>query len=160
MRIGTFRAGSGRHVLEAAAVVCGAGVTVTLASAEHGHVGATAQALPREEPGRTATTSVLAVPGHKDDIPAREMAAELATRLGVPVAVSAGMHVDDASREDIEVLLANARELTGQIAAFAEQDAERGAAFSGVASGAASTGAKRSTEQDAEYFSASPRAER
>lgn len=151
MRIGTFRAGSGRHALEAAAVVCGAGVTVTLASAEHGHVGATAQALPREEPGRTATTSVLAVPGHKDDIPAREMAAALATRLGVPVAVSAGMHVDDASSEDIEVLLANARELTGQIAAFAgsgaKQDAERGAA---------STGA----EQDAGHFSASSRAER
>lgn len=146
MRIGTFRAGSGRHEFEAAAVVCGAGVTVTLTSVDHGHVGATAQALPREEPGRTATTSVLAVPGHKDDIPAREMAAALATRLGVPVAVSAGMHVDDASSEDIEALLANARELTGQIAAFAE----RGAA----------SGAERSTKQDAGHFSASPRAER
>lgn len=119
MQIENFRAGSGRHALEAVAVVCGAGVTVTLASAEHGHLGATAQAVPRGEPGRTATTSTLVVPGHRDDVPAREMAAELSTRLGVPVAVSAGMHADDATPEDIEAFLACARELTEQVAEFA-----------------------------------------
>ncbi len=116
MRIERLCAGAGRHALEAAVVVCGAGLTVTLATCEHGHVGATAQAIPRDEPGRTATVSVLVAPGHKDDVPAREMAAALATRLGVPVVVSAGLHVDGATRADIEALLANARELTERVA--------------------------------------------
>lgn len=116
MLVRRFSAGTGRHALEAVAVATPRGVTVTVASVEHGHVGATAQALPRPEEGRTATTSVLAVPCHRDDVPAHDMAAALATRLRVPVAVSAGMHVDDATRDDIEALLANARELTEQIA--------------------------------------------
>lgn len=49
---------------------------------EFAHLGATAQAIPRPEPGRTATVSILAVPCHRDEIPAHDIAAALATRFG------------------------------------------------------------------------------
>lgn len=120
MRVRTFSAGEGRLALEAVCVVTDGGVTLTVASAECGHVGATAQAIPRPEPGRTATTSLLAVPCHRDDVPAHELASALATRLRVPVAVSVGLHVDNATKEDIEGLLANAREVGEQVAAYVE----------------------------------------
>ena len=120
LRVATFVAGEGAFRLEAACVVTGAGVTVTVVSAEHGHVGATAQAVPRPEPGRTATTSLLAVPCHRDDVPAHDLAASLATRLGVPVAVSVGIHVDDATPAQIEQLLACSRELGEKVAAWVE----------------------------------------
>lgn len=133
MLVEVFAVGSGRHALEAVAAITPRGVSVTVASAVHGHVGATAQAVPRPEEGRTATTSVLAVPCHRDDVPAHDMAAELATRPRVPVAVSAGMHVDDATADDIEALLANARELTERIASYVESLGEGSAAPAGRA---------------------------
>ncbi|MBY4797722.1 NUDIX domain-containing protein [Collinsella sp. AGMB00827] len=91
--------------LGAVAVVMPQGITVTAYSPAHAHLGATAQAIPRPEPGRTATVSILAVPCHRDEIPAREIAAALATRFDVPVAASAGLHVDAATEDDIHQLL-------------------------------------------------------
>lgn len=120
MIVKTLGYGEGAYALEAVVVVTGNGVTVTVCTAEHDHLGATAQAIPRPEHGRTATTSLLAVPCHRDDVPAHDLAASLATRLRVPVAVSAGMHIDNASEGDIQALLQNARELGERIAEFVE----------------------------------------
>lgn len=120
MQVRSFVFGEGRHAVEAVAVITLGGVTVTLVTVENGHVGATAQAVPRPERSRTATTSLLSVPCHCDGVPAQELAAMLATRLRVPVAVSVGMHVDDATDEDINLLLKNARELGEQVLDFAE----------------------------------------
>ena len=68
-------------------------------------LGATAQAIPRPEPGRTATVSILAVPCHRDEIPAHDIAAALATRFGVPVVASTGFHVEQASGDDLQRVL-------------------------------------------------------
>ncbi|MGI6229895.1 MAG: hypothetical protein ACOYJL_03160 [Tractidigestivibacter sp.] len=115
MIIKTLTCGEGRYALQAVVVVTGNGVTVTICTAEHDHLGATAQAVPRPEHDRTATTSLLAVPCHRDDVPAHDLAASLATKLRVPVAVSAGMHIDNASREDIQMLLDNTQAMGEKI---------------------------------------------
>ena len=107
MHVETFRIGEGAYELEVTMVDTGRGVTATVTSAATGcgHVGATAQAIPRPEEGRTATVSLLAVPCHRDDVPAHDIAASVATALRVPAAVTCGIHIDDASAEDIRLLM-------------------------------------------------------
>lgn len=103
--------GSGKFALEAQLCATPRGIVVFACSPEYAHVGATAQAIPRPEPGRTATVSILAVPCHRDEIPAHDIAAALATRFGVPAVASTGFHVEGASREDLERVLATTRQL-------------------------------------------------
>lgn len=104
-------AGEGRFALEAVAVLMPCGITVTAYTPGYAHLGATAQAIPRPEHDRTATVSILAVPCHRDEIPAHDIAAALATKFRVPVAASCGFHVEAASDEDIQKVLATTKEL-------------------------------------------------
>ena len=67
--------GEGKFALEAQLTVTPRGMAVYACSPEFAHLGATAQAIPRPEPGRRATVSILAVPCHRDEIPARRMRA-------------------------------------------------------------------------------------
>ena len=115
MQVKTITAGEGKFALEAVVVLTPRSITVTACSPDFAHLGATAQAIPRPEPGRTATVSILAVPCHRDEIPARDIAAALATRFKMPVAASTGFHVDNATHEDLERLLATCRELIAKI---------------------------------------------
>ena len=51
--------GEGKFALEAQLTVTPRGMAVYACSPEFAHLGATAQAIPRPEPGRTATVSIL-----------------------------------------------------------------------------------------------------
>ncbi len=114
-------AGEGRFALEAVACVMERGITVTAFSPGFAHVGATAQAIPRPEPGRTATVSILAVPCHRDEVPAHDIAAALATSFGVPCAASTGYHVEDASEQDLQHMLEANAELIEKLEACVEK---------------------------------------
>ena len=121
MHTATVTAGSGRFRLEAVLTVTPRGITVTACSPDHAHLGATAQAIPRPEPGRTATVSILAVPCHRDEIPAHDIAAALATRFKMPAAVSTGFHVDSATDADIQTFMETTNELIDALIAHVEQ---------------------------------------
>lgn len=114
--------GEGKFALEAQLTVTPRGMAVYACSPEYAHLGATAQAIPRPEPGRTATVSILAVPCHRDEIPAHDIAAALATRFDVPVVASTGFHVEQASGDDLQRVLDTTKEL---IAALEEAAARR-----------------------------------
>jgi len=77
------------------------------------HVGAVALAQARPslaDPGvASATSSVLTLLGHKDDVVAREAADRFAAALGSTVVATAGLHVDAATPEEIQTLIATAR---------------------------------------------------
>lgn len=117
----TTSAGEGRWRVEGAALATGAGVTLHLYGGERPHVGAVAMAVPRpslRDPARTsATASVLAVTGHKDDELAKPLAELAAARLGQVAVVVVGVHVDAATPDDIARLSANAREATTRLLA-------------------------------------------
>lgn len=89
------------------------GVSVNLLGGDAPHVGAVAVAVPRpshaQPTQRSATTSVLALVGHKDDELARSMAHALARRLAVTAVVTAGVHVRRAQPSDIAAVRRNAR---------------------------------------------------
>lgn len=113
-------AGEGTFALEALLAVTPRGITVTAVSPEFAHIGATAQAIPRPEPGRTATVSILAVPCHRDEIPAHDIAAALATRFHVPCVASTGFHVEGATPADLQHVLDVTRELIVRLEEAAE----------------------------------------
>lgn len=115
MQIVEAAAGLGAFELRAVAVVTPRGISVTACSPEFAHVGATAQAIPRPEPGRTATVSILAVPCHRDEIPAHDIAAALATRFDMPCVATTGFHVEHATKEDLQRMLDTARELIDEL---------------------------------------------
>lgn len=64
------------------------------------HIGATALCQPGGE------ARCLSLPGHREGELAASMARSLANALGITVAVSAGIHFDDISREEIATILA------------------------------------------------------
>ena len=118
-----FSVGSGRHRVWGTAFFSTGGVSVNCLGGEVPHIGAVAISIPRASlarPGRrSATTSVFALTGHKDDELARSMASELARRLGVTAVVVAGVHVARATRSDIAAVLRNADEAVRAIVASA-----------------------------------------
>ncbi len=116
-RTGAVAVGQGKLRLEAVVTATPRGIVVFACTPGYAHVGATAQAIPRPEPGRTATVSLLAVPCHRDEIPAHDIAAALSTRFSMPCAASAGYHVEGATPEDLEKVLETNKELIGELEA-------------------------------------------
>jgi len=55
--------------------------------------------------------NVIAAAGHKDELIAEMFAKRLCEKYGVNICVSAGAHVDDASIEEIALLVDNAKNL-------------------------------------------------
>jgi len=99
----------------------GSDLMVYIGGGEEPHLGAVALGSP--EPARpgyaesTATVSVISVYGHRDDEVARYAAKMLSAALGCQVAVVAGIHIDNASPEELAILMANVKSLCAAILA-------------------------------------------
>ena len=97
-----------RLLIEIIAVKCGGDLNVTICGGTRYHVGAMALGCarpPKNNIERSANVSVVPVFEHKDDECARFAAKYLATRLNCVVAAAAGIHIDDASMQEIEQLM-------------------------------------------------------
>ncbi len=94
----------------------GKDLCVALSGGDKEHIGAVALAEPRpslQDRGTTsATVSVLAVTGHKEDEVAREVARNMAAALKVRVSVACGIHVEHADQEEIDEIIQAVRALT------------------------------------------------
>jgi hypothetical protein len=104
-------ASRGRVTLRLHAHRVGEDLSVTLGGGDRAHIGAVAVSQPRPslqpDRGRSATTSVIALLGHKEDELARRTAARLASTLGAVACVACGVHVDriePAEIADVEAL--------------------------------------------------------
>ncbi len=97
-----------RLVLTMSAIPMGEDLCVALYGGGRPHIGAMAISQPRPslaDPAvGSATTSVVAVLGHKEDMLARQVSARLAAALNVVVAVTCGIHVDAATTADIAAI--------------------------------------------------------
>jgi hypothetical protein len=109
----TVSSGTGRHTVTITAVFTGKGVIVHLFGGEKPHVGAVAISLPRpslKDPRVTSSDAIVVpLPGHKDDELARPVGKHLASFCNEPVVVVAGLHVDQATASDIDLLQENTR---------------------------------------------------
>lgn len=104
--------GHGRLRVEAAALCLGEDLLVAITGGTHPHVGSVVVAEPRPsraQTGLTSTTSsVINRLGHEDETVARAAADRLARELHRVVVVTAGLHVDNATPEEIAALLKGA----------------------------------------------------
>ena len=93
------------------------GLNAILTGGEKTHVGAVVLALPRVSlrgEGASCDCYVIPVPGHKDDVIAKTLATALCRAVGEPVCVSAGVHIDHATEEEIRILLDNCADITSR----------------------------------------------
>ena len=88
----------------------GEDLCLTLTGGEQEHLGAVAVAQSRPslaDPARTsATASVITLPGHKEDMLARELSLKVAATLNVAVCMVCGIHVPHPAPELLDELLA------------------------------------------------------
>ena len=79
------------------------------------HIGAVAVSQPRpslnDDGNVSATTSVIALLGHKEDGVAKVAAEKIASRLNVTVSVSCGIHIDFIKEEQLK----NVKKLVGEV---------------------------------------------
>ena len=92
--------------VEAVCVECGADLIVVIGGGERYHIGALGLTITlpsiKDVERPTQSTYQIPVPGHKEEILAREGSLLLARRLGRNVVLSVGIHEDDLSKEGIQ----------------------------------------------------------
>lgn len=111
--------GAGRYRIDISAVNTGEGISVTLTGGEKPHIGGAVMCLPRKSitgQGDGFDTWVLPVPGHKDTEAAKEVAGILCRKTGEKVVVAAGIHINQASSDEIATLLRNSVDAAEQLA--------------------------------------------
>ena len=110
------------------ALVCavrfqGADCTIVLSGGDAPHVGSVAMAVPRPSltgVGRSATVSTLNRTGHKDDFLANPIAHAVAARLDCVAVCVAGVHIDDATPEQIAAIQAAVPQVADRVCSLAE----------------------------------------
>jgi hypothetical protein len=108
MTAAAFVEGNGRCRVEGTCVLSGGDLCVVLGGGERPHIGA---AVVRS----AYSGGTICLAGHRDDVPARAMAAKISAAKNITVCVVAGIHIDDASAEEIAVLLQNAEKIGDRI---------------------------------------------
>lgn len=94
----------------------GEGIQVVLTGGELPHIGGIVLAVPRKslDIKKTAVSSdfyILPLPGHKDVEAARVVAKILVEKLGVPVVVTAGIHSENMTPSEIELVIKHCEKL-------------------------------------------------
>jgi len=95
----------GRLAIRLQAIPMGVDWCLILTGGDAPHLGAAAVAQARPRPageGSGSSVSVITLPGHKEDLPAREMAGRVAAVTGANVAVCCGIHLDGISPAEIQ----------------------------------------------------------
>jgi hypothetical protein len=90
-------------------------LVVIVCGGDRAHIGASALAQPRaslnDAEKISASTSVMCVVGHKEELLAHRIAQTLASRLNCVVSVSCGIHVDNADKQQIQIIQTMVAEL-------------------------------------------------
>ena len=112
-------AGAGKYRVDGIVIVTRGGLVVCILGGERPHVGAIALAIPRQslrdQKELSVTSSVLTLIGHKDDEIARPISEAIAKELNQTTVVIAGLHINKASDQDINKLIANSRQVSNKL---------------------------------------------
>lgn len=104
----SFKVGEGKYQVSLHALFCGKDASICIYGGEVPHIGAVAVAVPRKsltgDGSNSASASVICITGHKEDELARLIALRLSSKWQCNVTVSAGVHMDDAKKDDVSIL--------------------------------------------------------
>lgn len=99
---------TGRVEVSLQACYVGKDLQVTIAGGDRPHIGAVALSCRhpalKDSSRDDVSTSVLAVPGHKEDLLARNAAQRIAAGTGLTTAVCCGIHLEQISRSEIHIV--------------------------------------------------------
>ncbi|HMK64569.1 MAG TPA: hypothetical protein VK564_02170 [Thermodesulfobacteriota bacterium] len=108
-----------RFLLQAFIVPIGEDLLVSIWGGTRPHIGAVALALPRpslrNKKKISASSSVLTVPGHKEDLTVKFVSESLSAALNKNTAVAAGIHWDRLTAGEIEEINRMTEKLTKKI---------------------------------------------
>lgn len=113
-------------MVEAEAVRIGTDFLVWIYGGERPHIGAVAAAQSRpslSDPKRnSATASVIAFLGHKEDVVVKTISERLAAALATNVVVTAGLHWDGLSSRQLTTVMARCDEIADLLLAQLKQE--------------------------------------
>lgn len=106
----------GRIKVNLKAFAIGKDLCVIISGGDIPHIGSVTLSIPRpslsDSNERSATTSVLNLLGHKDDEVARYVSHTLSSKLNKNVVVTCGIHVNNITAEEIDVVVDILKQLT------------------------------------------------
>jgi hypothetical protein len=106
-----FVFGDEPYLIEVRVIRCGNDYVFVFGGGSVYHIGAIAVCLYhpslKNHDHYTTTPSVITIPGHKEDMLARSAALQLSRELKTNVTICVGLHVDQASKSDIQRLERN-----------------------------------------------------
>ncbi len=115
----SLNVGEGKYKIFLNALFCGKDISICIFGGDVPHIGAVAVAVPRKsltgDGSNSASASVICITGHKEDEMARQIALDFSSKFICNVTVSAGVHIDDAKKSDIEVLDGNIKKIIGNL---------------------------------------------
>ncbi len=106
--------GEGRSLICMQATLTEDGLAVILTGGEKPHVGGMAMSVPYPGSSRP-NTWIIPRRGHRDSDAATQVAELLCRKTSCCTAVISGIHIEQATAEEIELLLENSRELARQL---------------------------------------------
>ena len=103
--------GRGKYRVTAEAKTIGTDIIVSIWGGAKPHIGSVAVAIPRPSlkiPGKmSATSSVLNFVGHKDETVTKLFSERIAARLNRNCIATAGIHIENATNEDVDSIMKN-----------------------------------------------------
>lgn len=107
----TITHGEGKHIIKLEILTTDKrGITIFITGGDTPHVGAVALAVPSKNAAtgeNTCDLNVITAYGHKDRFLAEKVADMVCRKTGEITSVTAGVHVDDAEKEDLKQLIDN-----------------------------------------------------
>ena len=103
----------------------GTDLQVTIYGGDEHHIGGVALAYPTQSHYRDATTvsvNTITAPGHKDYVVANSAAETICKALSVPTLVSVGIHVENATKEQITSIVNEVDSMITELIAFYQKN--------------------------------------
>lgn len=112
----TVEYGTGKHKIRLEILTTrGRGIAILITGGDSPHVGAVALAVPSRNAATGETTcdiNIITAYGHKDRFLAEKAADHICRKTGEIVSVTAGVHIDDATKNDLQMLIDNTMQAT------------------------------------------------
>ncbi len=99
----------------------GSDLQVIIFGGDEHHIGGVAFAYPTKSHYRDATTvsvNTITAPGHKDYVVANSAAETICKALSVPTLVSVGIHVDNATKQQIDAIIKEVDSMISELISF------------------------------------------
>lgn len=109
-KIFTEKFGEGKYLIEATLLTSGDDITIIINGGTDYHIGAVAFSNLEQdaiEAKTSAKIGVLKAINHKEDALCKKYAMLFSEKFNVSVAVIAGIHIDNATKSEIELLVKN-----------------------------------------------------